>query len=132
MNFIKCFLLLLSFSFQEWGNWEPNDIFVEQTVDTIGIVHLDSGTEFVYFFDFVQKEWTILDSRWISGEMSYSFDGSKHKLFWWDTNDSCWRLITSTHFIETWTNKNPLTERNNAPWFAQLLQPGLKKPPEKK
>lgn len=99
--------------------------FVGQTVDTISVVHIKDGADLIFFWDFVQGEWACLDHRWLTTDMALSFDDRHWNLFWHDDNDSCWRLMKATHWIESWEDESPLAGQHNRPWFARLLAPGL-------
>lgn len=115
--------------FSEFGDDYP---IVKQHIDTISIVHLEDDINFIFFFDTVQGEWVILDYRWQPDYIVFTYIDKNFGLFWRDDSDSCWRYVTSSHWIESWELESPLVEQNNRPWFARLLTCGLKKPPEKK
>jgi hypothetical protein len=102
--------------------------FVEQSVDTIAVVHVKDGAEMAFFFDFVQGEWACLDHRWLATDMLPGRVGDRWSLAWRDDGDSCWRLMLAEHWYETWVDESPLAEVNNRPWFRRLLVPGLMQP----
>lgn len=99
--------------------------YVEQHVDTISVVHVRDGAELIFFYDFVQGEWSCLDHRWLAGDMLVGRQGERWTLAWHDDGDSCWRLMIADRWYETWTDESPLAGQHNRPWFVRLLAPGL-------
>jgi hypothetical protein len=103
--------------------------FVDQTVECVSVAHLGDGVELAFFWSFVQGEWTCLDHRWVTTAMSLSRRGDEWLLAWADENESCYRLVRTKCWVESWEHDNPLIEQNQRPWFRQLLHPGLRQPP---
>lgn len=101
---------------------------VEQSVECISIAHLDDGITLFFFWDRVQGEWTCLSDRWVCSTMCLSRRGAEWVLSWPDENESCFRVIRTRCWVESWEPENPLSEVNGRPWFRQLLNPGLKQP----
>lgn len=102
---------------------------VEQTVECISIAHLEDGISIVFFWDFVQDDWTCLDHRWLSPVMVLAFGDGGWILAWPDENENCFRVIRTRCYVESWERSNHLVEVNARPWFRQLLNPGLRMPP---
>ena len=109
----------------------PDEPLVVEEVDAIAICHVADGAELVFFFCTVQGEWTCLDHRWLAADMAPRFDGRRFSLAWHDDGDSCYRVIRSAAWIESWERENPLAEIRNRPWFARLLVPGLAQAPRR-
>lgn len=103
--------------------------FVEQAVECISVAHLAENVELIFFWDRVQGEWTCLDHRWASSAMALSRRGETWRLAWSDDAEGCYRVVTTRLWIESWEPENPLAEQNQRPWFRQIANPGLKKPP---
>jgi len=102
---------------------------VEQEVELISVAHVGDGAELVFFWAPVQGEITCLDHRWLSREMIVVFAGGCWTLAWLDSNgDSCYRIVRSRHWAESWERESPLAEQNQRPWFRQLCAPGLAMP----
>lgn len=108
-------------------NPKKEEPFIVQKLDTISVVHVKDGAELVFFFDFIQGEWSVLDHRWLAADMitNITNDG-KFTLYWRDDGDSCYRLMVADHYYETWVEESPLAIQHNRPWFARLLAPGLR------
>ena len=102
---------------------------VEQAVECISVAHLTENVELIFFWDRVQGEWTCLDHRWASTAMTLSRQGDAWQLAWSDDAESCYRVVTTKLWVESWEPENPLAEQNRRPWFRQIANPGLKKPP---
>lgn len=101
---------------------------VEQDVECISVCHLDDCIRLVFFWDLIQGDWTCLDHRWVVTNMSVFKDGEYTVLAWSDDNENCYRIIRTKCWVESWEYENPLTQQNQNVWFAQLLNPGLKRP----
>ena len=103
---------------------------VEQDVDLVSIAHLPDDVRLVFFWQRVQGQWTCIDYRWHSPQMSLSNDCDGFTLAWPDDNQNCYRVIRAPAYVESWEPQNPLAEQNQWPWFRQLLNPGLRQPPK--
>ena len=123
-------LLATQFFFTDFENFGTRNVFVEQEIDTIAVAHIGNGSDIIFFFDFVQNEWQILDHKWLASGMSVRLNSEDNKwhLFWYDSGDACWRNIIAANWYETWENESPFAENNNKPWFARAIAPGLKQP----
>ena len=110
-----------------WLYLDPPDAsFVYQEVDTVAVAHVRDGAELVFFFDYVQGEWGLLDHRWLIDSMGVGFYESRWLLFWYDDGDRRWRLVSTKRWVETWEQESPLAANQNRPWFRRALVPGLK------
>lgn len=121
--------LLLSGQFDEGPTAKETMPIVEQDVEVISIAHLEHGVTMAFFWDRVQGDFTCLDHRWVCSDWLIYRDGDRWCIAWTDDMDECYRVLRTRCYVESWEKDNPLDSQRNQPWFAGLLQPGLKKPP---
>jgi hypothetical protein len=105
---------------------------VEQTVEFVSVAHLADGAELIFIWADVQGEITVLGHRWLNSGMGVHRSGDEWVLAWEDEGDSCYRVIHTRHWLESWENENPLAAEHGKPWFRQLCEAGLKSPPRAK
>lgn len=100
---------------------------VEQDVELISISHLSTGATLVFFFDFVQGEWTLLEHRhtvpWNEFSLRHAPDGVFLSFF--DYQDSCFRVMRANAWVETWDEWDP-TGTPGTIWWRNGLEPALK------
>ena len=103
---------------------------VTEDVDTIAVCHVADGAELIFFFAEIQGEWACLDHRWASPDMAPRISPEGFELAWLDESEwpHCYRIVRAPAYVETHERVSPLAERNDRPWFVQLLEPGLKQP----
>ena len=85
----------------------PAPRVVEQTVEMVAIHHLENGSKFVFFFDFVQGQWTLLAHRWGFPDSGIYWTGEVWSFDFWDESDSCYRVIRAKCWAECWSEKTP-------------------------
>lgn len=101
----------------------PDIRLIEQDVEMISVAHCADGAELVFFWDFVQGDFTLLDYKYISDMIIWS-DGLETSIYWHDNN--CYRLITTKCWAESWEDENPTSLINRGAWFVRIVMPGLK------
>lgn len=124
--------IALLFALAAPGQMLPEDVIddgqrwpaVVQEVDCISVAHFD-GSELVFFWGRVQGEWTCLDYRWQPNDMAVRHCDGETEIWWQDWEDSCWRLVRTRRWIESWERESPLAGNANQPWFARVAKMGV-------
>lgn len=130
--------IALLFALAAPGQMTPEDLIddgqrwpaVVQEVDCISVAHVEGGAELVLFWAEVQGEWTCLDHRWIAEDMVVQQRGGETALWWKDWSDSCYRLVRTNRYLESWERESPFAANAGQPWFARVagMGVGLDKP----
>lgn len=99
---------------------------VVDSCDLISVAHCDDGARLIFFWSTVNGDWMLIDHRWYDGEMAVSRSGDHWSLAWPDAD--CYRIVESRQWVESAEAESPLVAENGRPWFARLLEPGLRQP----
>lgn len=130
MNFLP---LLFALTFCQADDLPPVwDVLplVEEEVEIISIAHWGGDCQMAFYWGIVQGEMVLLDHRWLYGKESVQWHDGYWCMTWHDESEYCYRIVRTKCFVESWEPGNPLTEGGDRPWFANLLEPGLRKPPK--
>lgn len=104
---------------------------VEQEVEIISVAMWGGDCRMIFFWDSLQNEFALLSHRWMDNSYSISLQDGKWCVEWEDTGDQCYRRVFTKCYVESREQQNPFSEdQQGRPWFANLLEPGLKQPPK--